>query len=352
LLLAIALGAFLHVDQIQVSAQQTPAADSSNQNAPRPAKPDEIDITPPAEPPASPITPSQPAVKIPHFTSCPIVELRQTVPELAHLKATQDQASLAGLLSRIGDKTVEIANKTPNLISYEVVVLEQSGLRTRQNFSYLVLPHARGSKSLVFDEFRVDIASGKKFLSEDIDKDSAPKSPTASSSLDLPSLRPPDLEPEAGPRSQGFVNDWLHFYPANRSESEFRYLGQQKMDGHHTLVVAFAQKPGSVRLPARVKFENKTISIFMQGVAWVDASDFTIVRLRTDLLSAPPQLPLRQLTADIHFAQVRIADFPSPLWLPSQVVVTTNVGGEIIRESHSYSDYHVFRTHSKIVLNP
>jgi hypothetical protein len=124
------------------------------------------------------------------------------------------------------------------------------------------------------------------------------------------------------------------------------------MNGHHTLVVAFAQKPGSVRLPARIGFEKRTLPIFMQGIAWVDSSDFRIVRLRTDLLSPPAGVPLRQLTADIQFGEIRIAEMASPLWLPHQVVVIANTGGVIVRESHTYSKYRIFRAHSKILLNP
>jgi hypothetical protein len=123
-----------------------------------------------------------------------------------------------------------------------------------------------------------------------------------------------------------------------------------KMDGHQTRVVAFAEKPGSVRLPGRIGYEDKTFPIFLQGVAWMDATDFRIVRLRTDVLLPPPGVPLRQLTADIQFAETRIAEIPSPLWLSSEVVITTNLGGTVLRESHTYSDYRLFRTQSKIVL--
>jgi hypothetical protein len=152
--------------------------------------------------------------------------------------------------------------------------------------------------------------------------------------------------------SQGFGNNWLDFYPSNRSESTFRYLGEQKMNAHRTLVVAFAQKPGSVRLPAMIAFENKTLPVYQQGVAWVDPSDFKIVRLRTDLLSPPAGVPLSQLTADIQFAEIRIAEIASPLWLPRQVVVTTSLGGATLRETHTYSNYRLFRAHSKVRLNP
>jgi len=154
------------------------------------------------------------------------------------------------------------------------------------------------------------------------------------------------------PLSQGFASMWTYFYPLNRPESAFRYLGQQKMDGHHTVVLAFAQKPGSVRLPTEFRFEGRIIPIFLQGVAWVDAFDFQIVRLRTDLLSPFPEDTLRRLTADIQFAQTTVAGVALPLWLPRDVVVTSDVRGVILREDHKYSDYRAFRVQTKMVPHP
>ncbi len=284
-----------------------------------------------------------------------MVELRQMVPELEHLKAAEDQPALIPLLDKIGARTVEVAEKTPNIISHETVVTEVGGIKTHKDYSYLVVQHAAGAglKGFVLNEYRVDVATGKKFEFDDFDQDSNAKSlATSSPSLSLPSARDSLSALDSAPHAQGFVNDCLHFYPSNRRESDFRYLGQQKMDGHHTLVVAFAQKPGAVRFPALVEFDGKRYQILTQGIAWVDESDFRIIRLRTDLLSAPPRVPLQQLTGDIHFSEVRVAEMSSALWLPYQVVVVTKVGTISAIEKHHYSEYRLFRAHSKIRLTP
>jgi hypothetical protein len=129
-------------------------------------------------------------------------------------------------------------------------------------------------------------------------------------------------------------------------------LDNKKIDGHHTVVVAYAQRPGSVRLPGEVRFENKSIAIYYQGVAWVDASDFRIVRLRTDLLSPVTNLPLTQLTAEVRFADTQAAGFASPLWLPREVAVTSQVSGRTFHDKHSYSNYRAFQVHARMLLNP
>jgi hypothetical protein len=154
------------------------------------------------------------------------------------------------------------------------------------------------------------------------------------------------------PLSEGFAYKWVHFYPSNRSESTFRYLGRQRIDGHKTLVVAFAQKPGSVRSPGELRFQDKLIPILYQGIAWVDESDSRIVRLRTDLLAPLADVHLRRLTAEIHFGDAQMEDSSSPLWLPREVRVTSDVNGQVFEEWHVYSAYRAYSVQSKIVLSP
>jgi hypothetical protein len=339
--------------QTRAFAQQTPPPDSGSQTSSKPDKPDGIDILPsPDEPSSVRTTPPPPEIRIPNFTSCSIAELRKAIPDLGHLKAAQDQSQLPALLDKIGTKTVDIASRTPNLVSDESVVSDHLGIETVQNFSFLVLQHISKSGAIILDEFRVDARSGEKFQTEALEKAIEARAHSSeSSSLGLPSRRSLPGS-EKSPPAQGFVNEWLNFYPPNRSHADFRYLGQQKVKGRPMLVVAFSQKPAVIPIPAMLAYENRLYKIFLQGVAWVDAKDFRIVRLRTDILSAPPGVPLRQFSADTHFTEIRVAEIATPLWLPRQVVITSNFAASTLRETHSYSHYRLFRTKSKLLLNP
>jgi hypothetical protein len=113
--------------------------------------------------------------------------------------------------------------------------------------------------------------------------------------------------------------------------------------------VAFAQTPGAVRLPGEIRLENKSFPAYYQGVAWVDAADFRMVRLRTDLLQIDANLPLTQLTAEVQFAETRASGFDALLWLPRKVDVTTQVNGYSFNDEHLYSEYRSFQVHSKIL---
>jgi hypothetical protein len=300
--------------------------------------------------PTTPNAASITEVNFPNFTSCAIAELQLTIPELNGLKPAPDQDKLVALLEKVGAKTLDIARKTPSLISRETVTQEPQGVgETRRDYDYLILTRIEGN-AVLLNEFRLDLKTGDKFQTDEVVKDESSTwadLERASHELDVSQAgRPPAV--------QGFANSWVYFYPQNQSKARFRYLGEQKMDGQRTLVVAFAQNPQSVLSSAPVRFviKGKTAPVFLQGVAWVDASDFRIWRLRTDLLSPLPEVSLHRLTADIQFVPTRIEEVPSLLSLPQEVTVTSDLGGSTLREIHKYSKYRLFRTHSRVVLNP
>jgi len=324
-------------DISNITSSQTPAtpnAEISNMVSPKvPATPNAASVT---------------EVNFPNFTSCTIADLQLTIPELNGLKPAPDQGRLVALLDKVGAKTLDIARHTPNLISRETVTESQQGVaETRHDYDYLILTHIEGNVADL-NEFRVDRKTGDKFQTDEAMKNES----STWAQLERASHELATSQSGRPPTSQGFATSWVHFYPLNRPQATFRYLGEQKMDGQRTLVLAFAQKPQSVLSPALFLYQGKTTPMFLQGVVWVDASDFRILRLRTDLLSPLPDVSLHRLTADIHFVPTRIEEVPSVLWLPREVTVTSEVSGSTLREIHKYSEYRLFRSQSRVVLNP
>ena len=337
------------VDEARFAEPQPKAGVVAANSVASPAKDDaEISAIASPESPATPIGASVTEVNFPNFTSCTTAELQLTVPELKGLKPAPDQQILATLLDKVGAKTLDIARNTPNLISRETVTQSQHGVgETRRDYDYLILTRIEGN-TVGLNEFRVDLKTGDKFQTDEVMKnESSTLADLEHASRELaaaPASRPP--------ASQGFATSWVHFYPLNRPQATFRYLGEQKMDGRRTLVLAFAQKPQSVLSPALFRYQGKTAPMFLQGVAWVDASDFRILRLRTDLLSPLPEVSLHRLTADIQFAPTRIERVPTLLSLPREVTVTSEVSGSTLREIHKYSEYRRFGSQSRVVLDP
>jgi predicted esterase len=265
-----------------------------------------------------------PAFEPPVWTSAkpyldePLPQLIATIPELHGLNPAPDQHPLTELLKKTGDKSLDLLRRMPNVISRENVEIkvEPRGPTAHQQFDYLVLRH-EASGVVTLDEYRTDKTKAV-----------------------TPVL------------SQGAANAWVLFHPGNLVESRFRYLGRQDMDGHATVVLGFAQIPDKVKFPGQVKFEGTSIPVLFQGIAWIDDSDFRIVRLRTDLLAPRPDIYLRILTREVVFSEVRILgnEAVDPLWLPQEVTVRWDFKGQVVRQIHRYSSFHLYRAKSKIVM--
>ena len=152
-----------------------------------------------------------------------------------------------------------------------------------------------------------------------------------------------------GQVSEGFVSEWLRLFPANQKESRFRYLGRQDVDGHKSIVIAFAEVPDRVRFPSTFSLEGANLKMLFQGIAWVDAIDFRILRLRQDLLAPRPDLQLKQMTVKVLFGEVQLANTGSTLWLPQESDVAWEYGGMAGEQKHLYSDFRLYAVHSKIL---
>lgn len=336
----------------QVQAQSTGISTGEPTRSEKPAVPDESEAI---SPPDVQVTDEKKLYSnAVSFVDLPAAELQKAIPELQALEPAQSQEELPILLGKIGDKAVALFRKIPNLICHEEVIESRQGRKLgRRDFDYLILAH-HTVEAVSLEEYRVDLRDQPADTRDAHNPNTSTANESASVLNDLRHKSDVASARNAGapPLSQGFAYKWVHFYPSNRSESTFRYPGRQKIDGHKTFVVAFAQKPGLVRLPGELQYQGKSIPILYQGIAWVDESDSRIVRLRTDLLAPLAAAHLRRLTAEIHFGDARIAESTSPLWLPHEVVVTSDIDGQTFGERHVYSGYRAYLVQSKVVLSP
>jgi hypothetical protein len=266
------------------------------------------------------------------YLDYPLPELEAAVPELAGLNPANSLENLDSLLDRVGEKCLDLVQRVPNVISHEELlsqertlsVISHGGMRLqparaqpqRQKFEYLMLSHHTPS-GVILEEYRRD-KQGRDVVAE-------------------------------GQFSQGFASDWVRFYPSNRSESRFRYLGQQEVDKHNTLVVAFAQIPDLVKVPAQCLFSGTWYSLLFQGVVWIDSRDFRIIRMREDLLAPRPDIYLQKFTVKIRFDEVQISRAATSVWLPQEVDVEWEFNGNLFQQRHLYSDYRLYAVRTRVL---
>jgi Tfp pilus assembly protein PilF len=240
------------------------------------------------------------------------------------LEPAKDQVQLPSILDAAGAKILEMTRNFPNTTSLEAIHQQRLGkkgeVRSSQNqkFRYLCMLPSR-AWGPAFKEYRAD-SSGKE---------TEPKGIADGFML-----------------TGGFTSAALIFHPTYRSESDFRYLGRQKINGQEMFVVAYAQIPGKAHLYGNFQAGQTSLPTYSQGLAWIDTSSYRIVRLHTDLLRPLPELRLKREAMNIDFDEVHFKHHPDTLWLPEQVTVTIDWNGKTLRNTHAYSDFKIFNVGS------
>jgi tetratricopeptide (TPR) repeat protein len=251
----------------------------------------------------------------------PVDFLRRPPPSLTPgLEPARDQEQLSSILDGVGTRILDLIKNFPNTSSLEAIHQEkvshlgESGSQN-QKFRYLCLPSSEAGGP-GFTEYRTDFTGNE--------------------------ARPRGLS-EGYMLTEGFTSTALIFHPQYRSESTFRYLGRQKVNGRNTYVVAYAQIPGKAHFTTDFRQGATSRTLFSQGVAWIDAATYQIIRLHTDLLAPLPEVLLEKETVNIDFNEVPFKSLKEPLWLPGNVTVAIDWNGKQLRNQHAYSDFEIFQ---------
>lgn len=254
------------------------------------------------------------------------------IPELKGLQWATDQNELPGILDKTGVTVNEFFNDAANVVAREKIVEQQflyDGVgRNEVEDNYLILRHG-GDVRGDLEECRVD-AHGKRVDQAGIEKGFFVTS--------------------------GFALSAIHFAAEYQGNSRFRYLGSQKLGEKEMYVVAFAQEPGHASISTSMQGNwNGTpyfVRLLAQGLAWIDASDFRIVRLRTDLLAPRRDIGLVRLTTEIEYAAETLEGVTSPVWLIHHVKIYAHFSHRVrtnarvgfvdaaFRNDHLLRDYH------------
>ncbi len=255
----------------------------------------------------------------------PLDYLKQSPKGLEGFEPAADQSLLDPILTSVGHRVAELYTNFPNTISVEVIHQEmlskngKVGLTHEQKFNYLCMIPAMPWGPTT-DEYRAD----------------------SRGNLAMPSGVEQNLM-----LTSGFVAAPLVFHPVYQEGSAFHYWGRQNVNGSPAYVVAFAQQPARSRIYGSFQIGNVSKQTYFQGLAWVDTSTYQIVRLTTDLLTPIPKVKLNRETTDIEFNKVQFSQVKQIFWLPRQVTVTLDWDGHTLRNSHQYSDFHVFKVDQK-----
>jgi hypothetical protein len=269
----------------------------------------------------------------------PLKKLRGLIPELDSVRPAADPEALPTILGKTGRNVDDFFHHIVDLTALEQVTqsrlndMDVVTVSARVKDNYLLLFHV-GELRTDLEEYRMD-AEGNRMDPVGLDKGYVV--------------------------TFGFALICNYFSSALQPESRFRYLGDQKMGTRDTYVVAFAQQPSVATLFTTLTgAKGQIVNMLMQGIAWVDKSNFQIVRMRTDLLAPRPEAGLNRETTEVTFSKVQLLDVAVPLWLPEKVKVYLEyrmfdpVDGRHYEwrylNEHRYSDYRRYRVAVKMLV--
>ena len=254
----------------------------------------------------------------------PLAELLADYPELQGLQPAGSQQDLPTILSKVGTTVERLYQDLPSVAADEQITQQQYGYdgrvksTTRHAFAYLIIVN-RDQPVPALQEYRTD------------DRGKPVESTGVSQGFDS---------------TTNFASMWVLLYPDNQSETNFRYVGQQTSGGRNLYVVAFAERPGEAAVKGLVDAGGRSAVLLYQGLAWIDAASYRIVKMRLDLLEPRLDVALERSTTEIQFGEFRIPQ--AVVWLPREVTVTTIYNGQMYRNRHVYSNFKRFVVHSEI----
>ena len=165
----------------------------------------------------------------------PLKQLIKRIPELRGIRPAADQQGLSMILAKTGERVDEFFDNLVDLIAHEEITQDQlsrSGAVVASEAvgdSYLILRHG-SKKGADIDEYRMD----KGFFV-----------------------------------TSGFALSSVHFSTAFQWDSRFLYLGDQKIGGRDTYVVAYAQLPNEAHIKVTLKGRRgTTVRMLTQGIVW------------------------------------------------------------------------------------
>jgi hypothetical protein len=258
-------------------------------------------------------------------------------PYLHGLRLAPNQDGLPAILDRTGQAVTMTFNNFRNVSCDEKIVSDANGLvdlRARwgnlpsqthvsRQFHYIIVRRFLGELP-AFAEYRTDLKGKAIRLISDKDLRGFPL------------------------LTVDFTSTFLFLSPQDQLADRYRYLGIQTIRSRECRVVAFAQVAGNICRPAHFYLKDGDHVLLLQGIAWVDAQTFQILRVMTFLVGPRKDIGLDRQTTTVNFYPVQPLGMENVLWLPRDVRVETVYQGIKIRNSHQYSNFKFFRVESTI----
>ncbi|MGC1483417.1 MAG: tetratricopeptide repeat protein [Candidatus Acidiferrum sp.] len=147
----------------------------------------------------------------------------------------------------------------------------------------------------------------------------------------------PDHFATHGLPSQVFV-----FHPYYQGDFDMKCEGLARHGTGFAWQVRFEQKKDT---PSRMQvhyLNGRRYPVALKGRAWIDASNYQVIRLESDLREQIKAAALYAQHTDIDYGPVHFRKDNIDLWLPVQADFYFQTGGHRIHRRHDFHDYMLF----------
>jgi hypothetical protein len=154
-----------------------------------------------------------------------------------------------------------------------------------------------------------------------------------------------------GGRGSGFPRDIatlglpllaMIFHPSHLDEFALRCEGAGVWRDQPVWRVHFQQRKDR---PARIsdfQLGDRIVPVLLKGTAWIDAQNYQIVHLESQLLEPIPQVKLYTENQSLDYGPVQFQNSKVSMWLPQAAEINLESGGRHFHHRHIYSDYRIF----------
>jgi hypothetical protein len=134
----------------------------------------------------------------------------------------------------------------------------------------------------------------------------------------------------------------LIFHPLLASDFNMSCEGLGQWSGHKAWQVRFEQRPDHPNRIRYYKIQGNYYPVALKGRAWIDSSNFQVLRLETDLVKPIKVIDLAYEHLSIEYGEVEFRSHNVQLWLPKTAELYWERHGHRYYRRHDFSDFKVF----------
>jgi hypothetical protein len=134
----------------------------------------------------------------------------------------------------------------------------------------------------------------------------------------------------------------LIFHPSHLDEFKIECEGTAVWREQPVWRLRFQQRKDRPATISAFRVGTKIFPVLIQGTAWVDAENYQIVHLETELLEPIPSVGLYNERQVLDYGPVQFQNSKMSLWLPQEAEIYLQSAGRHFHHRHSYSDYRIF----------